>query len=401
MPAANPTVDATAATLTVTSMTLDNLMQPAIRHRYETFLFGLANDSGLLYYAPPYLAMLADLFEASAQLQVLVAERGNTITGCLPLMVCDGPLGKVINALPFFGSHGGLLTDDMDTARVLAGAWHDTLDTIEPVAATMITNPFCPLDLAPLRDTLPIDATDERIAQFIDLTDWGDGNVWAHMDVDRFAEKLGDTARRNVRKAFKSGVTIAVDNSAEALAFLRHTHTTTMADQGGTVKPAAFFDGLTRWFEPHTHYNIYVARQDGQRVAALLVFYWHRTMEYFVPVTLPDARNSQPMAAILYAALKDAGMRGMTRFNWGGTWLSQTGVYQFKKKWNTNESRYFYWTSLHPGHARTLKTQTPQALIDAYPYWYVLPFNLLALPDTLPHPARPPRGEATAGSAHR
>ena len=31
--------------------------------------------------------------------------------------------------------------------------------------------------------------------------------------------------------------------------------------------------------------------------------------------------------------MASAAKRGMTRWNWGGTWLSQDGVYRFKKGW--------------------------------------------------------------------
>ena len=38
------------------------------------------------------------------------------------------------------------------------------------------------------------------------------------------------------------------------------------------------------------------------------------------------------MALILNKAFDDAKMKGYKYWNWGGTWLSQKGVFRFKKK---------------------------------------------------------------------
>lgn len=336
---------------------------------YEAFLQSL--PGGLLYYSPRYLLALSHILDAEPH--VLVAWSGPEIVGCLPWMVKAGPYGKILNSLPFFGSHGGILTEHPQAVIALLAAYEQLLVELKPAAATLITNPFNGVTPETWSSAIPIDAQDERIAQYIELSDWSD---WSP---DGFTALLEDTARRNVKKALKSGVEVTIDNSPGAVQFLEAVHTTTMAEQGGTVKPKAFFQSLYDVFIPGHDWQLYVASLDGQPIAALLMMYYHETMEYFVPVTIPDYRNVQPTALLLYHVLKDGAEQGFKRFNWGGTWLSQTGVYQFKKKWHTHESRYQYWTTL--GDTRLLQ-QTPQALAGAYPYWYVAPYAVLASTQT-------------------
>ena len=73
--------------------------------------------------------------------------------------------------------------------------------------------------------------------------------------------------------------------------------------------------------------------------------------------------------------MADAAARGFTRWNWGGTWLSQEGVYRFKKKWGASERRYRYFITLADA---SLKRRTAAELAAAYPWYYTLPYDQLA-----------------------
>lgn len=72
--------------------------------------------------------------------------------------------------------------------------------------------------------------------------------------------------------------------------------------------------------------------------------------------------------------MKEAINRGMHYWNWGGTWASQSGVYTFKKRWGSTDYPYYYYIQLF---SPVLRTCTQDELLKEYPYFYVLPFNLL------------------------
>jgi len=119
---------------------------------------------------------------------------------------------------------------------------------------------------------------------------------------------------------------------------------------------------------------IFTAILRGQPVAALLVFYFNRTVEYFTPVVVETYRQTQALSLVIYKAMQEAMAEGFSNWNWGGTWLSQRGVYDFKKRWGTADYSYYYYTRILNG---SIRTQTKEALLDMYPGFYVLPFSAL------------------------
>src|SRR5262249_50766173 len=149
---------------------------------------------------------------------------------------------------------------------------------------------------------------------------------------------IDGSARRNVRKAEAAGITITVDNAA--FAFLEACHVENMRVIGGKAKPHQFFELVPRCLREDSDFALYVARHRGNLVAALLVLFHAQTAEYFVPVVAEEHRSSQALPLIIYEAARDAVTRGMRRWNWGGTWTSQEGVYRFKRKWGAIDRPY-------------------------------------------------------------
>jgi len=72
--------------------------------------------------------------------------------------------------------------------------------------------------------------------------------------------------------------------------------------------------------------------------------------------------------------MQDAANKRCKNWNWGGTWLSQTGVYDFKKKWGTSDYPYYYYTKLFNERVRF---SSKGALLKDYPGFFVLPFSEL------------------------
>jgi hypothetical protein len=143
---------------------------------------------------------------------------------------------------------------------------------------------------------------------------------------------------------------------------------------GGRPKPREFFSLVPKHFEAGKDYNLYLASHKGITVGALLLFYAGVTVDYYIPATRLEARSLQPSAAILHRAMLDASARGMRLWNWGGTWLDQEGVLRFKRKWGAYDQPYRYFISINNSDIRSA---SKEKLLDAYPYFYVLPFHSL------------------------
>jgi len=323
----------------------------------EEFL--LNQPAGLIYYSRRFRSFLRELL--ACEEKTLLVFEGGRITGMLPLMSLIGPLGEVINSLPFYGSLGGVLSSTERASAALLDAYNELMQNTHVASSTLISNPLAPADYSNLEHNL----VDKRIGQFTYL-------MHAEDNPERLMDGFESSTRRNIRKALNSGITITTEGSLE---FLERVHRDNMAHISGKAKPASFFSLIERHFKESEDYQLYTATKDGAAIAALLVFYYNKVVEYYIPVIIDDFRTYQPLALIIYQAMKDAARKGFTIWNWGGTWLTQEGVYQFKKKWGTVEKYYTYFVNIK---SESVRNQNTDYLTNEYPFFYTIPFGELS-----------------------
>lgn len=331
-------------------------LRPDGDEEYEEFV--RAHPQALLYHSARFRDFLVDLLGCEPCYGVARAQ--GRIRGVLPLMAAAGPRGRVLNSLPFYGSNGGILAADAEAGAALAAWYRDCVASEGVAAATMIDNPLDPADPAPAHDV-----SDVRVGCMTPLAGAGDPD-------ERLLALIDGSARRNVAKAVRSGVAVDVDN--DAFDTLEDLHRAGMESIGGRPKSPAFFRAVPRCFRAGEDYDLYVARIGGEIVAALLVFFYGSVAEYYVPATRAESRSEQPMAAILRRAMVDAMGRGLTQWNWGGSWVSQENLIRFKTKWGGRACEYRYWTSITDPE---LLTAGPDELLAAYPDFFVVPFASL------------------------
>ncbi|WP_447968607.1 GNAT family N-acetyltransferase [Nitrospira sp. M1] len=321
------------------------------------------HPDALLYYGLGYRDFLADIIGGKARYR-LALEKGVAV-GVLPIIERDGPYGRVLNSLPFFGSYGSPLARDPDVFRVLMLDWGDITDGRDIAAATMIMNPLA----GSILSSIPFDVDDHRTGQFTTLP----SRVNAEAAI---LDGIDGTAQRNVRRARQAGV--IVEEDAGALPFLETIHRTNMAEIKGLAKPPSYFSTIPACFRYGRDWRLYVASKDGVPVAAVLLFYFQGVVEYFTPAITSEGRKCQATALILLVAMVAASERGYRMWNWGGTWPDQDGVFRFKRKWGANSRPYRYFVRIRN---KDLLKATRAELLTSYPWFYILPFRLLAEAD--------------------
>lgn len=313
-------------------------------------------SDALLYHSLGYKTMIEALLDCKAS--YWAAYQNECVVGILPTVEKEGPYGKVINSLPFYGSHGGILASNDEARASLLNHYNAQATQQGVFTSTLIENFIVPEPIPPLYDLI-----ENRISQVTPLISGEESALF---------EQIDSTARRNIRKAESSGVSVSVEN--EQLDFLYKTHIDSMTIIGGRAKPEAFFRRLPEFFVPDKDYRVWAARREGRLIAALLVFYASDTVEYFTPVTIVSERNCQPMAAILKDAMLHAGRAGYRQWNWGGTWLTQDGVYRFKKKWGAQDGSYRYFVKVNDS---SVFDMSHESLLATYSDFYVIPFDKL------------------------
>jgi len=320
-----------------------------------------AHPAALISYTLAYRDLLVELLGCSPRYGV--ALRDDVVVAVMPVMSLDGDRGLVLNALPYFGSNGGPLAADAAADEALR-AWFVAEAQAEGVlAATVIDNPLARPSASPTGDLC-----DVRVGHVTTLT--GEGEPHA-----RIRAAIDGSARRNVAKAQRCGTRVAVENDQRGLDELQSLHRRSMEAIGVQVKEPRFFAAVARIFRSGTDFDVYVARIEEEAVAALLVFYCGRTVDYYVPAVDPEYRSEQPMAAILVQAMSDAAGRGFAHWNWGGSWPSNESLQRFKAKWGGVRCEYGYATTLND---RDVLDARPEDLLAAYPGFFVVPFSYLA-----------------------
>lgn len=190
---------------------------------YERFV--LSRPESLFYHSTNYQRFLCDLL--GCQGHNLLVRRGREVIGALPLMVLETPEGRVYNSLPYYGSNGGLLAPEPQARQALIQAYNQLATNSATLASTVIANPLVGGEETGLRHT----HQDWRISQITELFQGADAQ-------QRLLDLISPSARRNIRKARASGV--SVDKDPGQLALLEAVHGQNMADMGGGPKPPVF-----------------------------------------------------------------------------------------------------------------------------------------------------------------
>ena len=95
---------------------------------------------------------------------------------------------------------------------------------------------------------------------------------------------------------------------------------------GGSSKSESLFKALYNSYVENDEYNIFVAKRNGERISALLVLYFNKITEYYTPVTAKGFRELQPLALVIYEAIRYSVQRGCTLWNWAETGIFRRGL---------------------------------------------------------------------------
>jgi hypothetical protein len=327
-------------------------------------------------YAPYYL----DLLSAYLDLEpiMLGISEEEEIVGVLPLLVRDGPLGKIANSLPFFGSYGGCLVEPLLERKkqrklktlliseLLSWARSERIRLV-----TLINHPF-EEDSDLYTSTLSPDLQDERIGQVLPLPRTRDPKEALTSLLNAYKK-----GRNVVRKGLRL-TEVRIDNSIEAFKFLYAIHQENMTAMGGLSKEWTFFELVQKRLEPEKEFMLYVGYVNDKAVSACLTFRYGGFVDYFTPAIKTEFRSTQALSAVIIHAMQDAAVSGYQWWNWGGTWSSQKNLYRFKARWGGQDNRYLYHIKVL-GNLRDFSELGKDALLKSYPFFYTIPFRFLGM----------------------
>jgi hypothetical protein len=285
------------------------------------------------------------------------------------LSAAENNNGRILNSLPYYGSNGGIIGSQENGHMLpLYEAYLEHGRKNHCHSSTLISSPIDSIEVqAWYEANSKYNFKDVRIGQITSLPE----------DIATFEEFVRVDChlmvRRAINKAKKHNISIEISGK-NGMEFLRNTHLANMAKLGGIPKSSEFFNLVPKFFNESEDYQIFTAKYNGEPIAALLLFYFNETVEYFTPVIDERFRAIQPLSLIIEFAMKNAILRDFKKWNWGGTWLNQNGVFDFKNRWGAKSHHYYYFTHLFND---LLIKKDKATLLMEYPNFYLIPFSEL------------------------
>ena len=327
----------------------------------------ITSGNSLMHYTPQYLNFLSDILPNTEVVYMLARDHG-VLAGIMPLAICiHNKLGTVINSLPFFGSHGGVFVNNAasNASQVrleLMHACKELADERQASSITLIENPFHPWS-DEMAIVAKVSCIDDRIGQFTQLPH-------ASSDVkESLLAQCHVKTRNSIRKGQKYEQQITQRTDIDSLQWLQAVHEQSISSLEGIPKPLNIFQSLMASFGDNA--RLYVGELDGLPASGLLVVLYGNTVEYFTPVVESEHKNKQLLSSLIFAVMTELAHEGYTRWNWGGTWRSQEGVYRFKSRWGAKDYPYRYFNTV-PDPAFT--AHSTDELRQAFPFFYLFKY---------------------------
>ncbi len=329
------------------------------------------SNEATLYSTMEYRNLLKDFLDCEPY--YLIAIVRNQVVGALPSMIKEGGYGPILNSLPFFGSHGGVLTDSRLPREEQVRVKLDLLEALKQLASekkctlsTIKTSPF-EKDIAFYEDNLSYAFKTHRLTQITHLPPHTDNLS------DQLMQLFEPRCRWSIRKALKQGFDIFSSRKPDHVAKLQQLHADNLRAVRGPTKPLDFFIKALRYFPNDKQCELLCAFLNDKMIAGLLYFTFKNQVEYFTPAFDLQHSSKQPNSLLIYEGMLRSVPRGVRYWNFGGTLPSSKGLYMFKKSWAARDYPYYYYTLKHRDITHFEKL-SPKEILAEYEWFYVIPF---------------------------
>ena len=273
------------------------------RDRWQAFVEARGDEAG--YHAWAWQHVFANAFGHRSF--YLIAERGGSVAGILPLVLIRSRLfGNSLTSLPFL-NYGGVMADDDDAARALVSAARELAAThgCDHVELRHVSAQF---------PDLP--AKRHKVSMRLGVT----ANMW---------DALDRKVRNQIRKAEKSALT--VERGGEALIDDFYTvFARNMRDLGTPVYSRRLFEEVLRAFPDRA--QLHIVRLQGAPIAAGLTYRSGSMVQLPWASSIREFNSLCANILLYWDAIQFTQQSGATVFDMGRSTINE-GTYRFKAQW--------------------------------------------------------------------
>jgi Acetyltransferase (GNAT) domain len=160
---------------------------------------------------------------------------------------------------------------------------------------------------------------------------------------ERLLAGCSSPVRRAIRKAEKSGVSVGVSQTSEALSDFCRLHARTRRRHGVPPQPAVFFSNIHREvIEPGAGFTV-VARCEGRPVAGAVFLRFGKKAVYKFGASVDEGQETRANNLVMWEGIKFLAAQGCDSLDFGRTSVTNEGLRHFKLGWGSREQRLGYY----------------------------------------------------------
>ena len=189
--------------------------------------------------------------------------------------------------------------------------------------------------------------------------------LWHGVDLRRpeseLWNNLKDTARRNIKRAQKHGVTIREGQTVDDVQTFYRLHCHVRKSKYRLLaQPFSFFENIHASFAAGNRITVLLAELDGVAIAGIL-FLIHGGILYYKFNASTDL-EFRPNDLLAWSGILLGQRRGLSRLDFGLSDLAQPGLIAFKRKFATDEKNIIQMQWSPIGYANSHARQTGKVL---------------------------------------
>jgi CelD/BcsL family acetyltransferase involved in cellulose biosynthesis len=244
--------------------------------------------------------------------------------------------GARILSMPFSDFCDPLVTD--------AGQWASLVDPLLAEGKTFV--------IRPLHNAIP--NGDPRL-KLTSKAKWH--GIDTSRAVDTMWSDLESSARRAIKKAGKSGVTVRKATRPELREFFNLHFGIRKYKYRLLSQPYSFFENIWAQFMEDGNGFVLLALHEDVVIGACLFLTWQDTLTYKFSASHADYMAYRPTDVIIWEAMQLAAAEGFSRLDLGLSDWDQDGLVRFKRKFATEEKTISFLKYLPDGPAQPYQQQ--------------------------------------------
>lgn len=327
---------------------------------YENFLHSLIHSPFTL--SSKHISFLENILDLPS---LFFTARENTkLVGVFPFFEKNSIHGKVINSLPFFGSHGGVLSNNFEIKKQLLTFLNNYISENDVLSSVIITNPFNQ-ENSVYENFFNYNFVEQRFTQCINLKNETTESIF---------QNLEKRVRWTIRKCEKNNLIAQITDLDDKISSdFYECYKIGMEIKKGRLKPPTFFNYVQSNFET-SDFDIFIAYKDNLPISYLFILYYGLFAEYYMPAFKKEWSNLQGTSMLIWESIKHSIENNIQFYNFGGTLANQKDLYLFKRGWNSTNYNYNYYISADIDRLKTINVNDIQKY---YEYFYVISFDEL------------------------